>query len=64
LTLIERITDAIRETESAEDRSGFRADVDRFRKLRDVLLDARDELQRAAPIVPRRDTLTLGGKAA
>lgn len=64
MTLIERITDAIRECESAEDRASFRVEVERFRRLRDVLLDARDELQRAAPIVPKRETLTLGGKAA
>lgn len=64
MTLIERITDAIRDCECQEQRAAFNADVVRYRKLMDVLLEARDQLQRQAPIVPKRDTLTLGGKAA
>lgn len=62
LTLVERITAAIHECESQEQRAAMNADVLRWRSIKAVLLDARDELQR--PHVPRRETLTLGEKAA
>ena len=64
MALVERITAAIHECESQEQRAAMNADVLRWRSIKATLLDARDELQRAAPIVPKRDVMTLPGKAA
>ena len=64
MALIERITAAIHECESQEQRANFNHEVLRWRTIKAVLLDTRDELQRAAPIVPKRDVMTLPGKAA
>lgn len=64
MTLIERITAAIHECESQEQRANFNHEVVRWKTIKATLLDARDELQRQAPIVPKRDTLTISGKAA
>ena len=62
MSLIERITQAIHECESQEQRAAYQADVLRWRSIRAVLLDSRDELQR--PVGGKRETLTLPVKAA
>lgn len=62
MALVERITAAIHECESQEQRAAYQADVVRWNSIKAVLLAARDELQR--PHVPRREALTLDGKAA
>lgn len=64
MTLLERLTNAIRECESQWDRASFQGDVVRWKTLHAVLMEARDELQRTSPIVPKRETLTISGKAA
>lgn len=62
MTLIERITAAIHDCESQEQRAAFQADVVRWNTIKGVLLAARDELQR--PHVPRRETLTIAKAVA
>ena len=62
LSLVERITQAIHECESQEQRVAMNAEVLRWRLIKAVLLDSRDELQR--PAGGKRETLTLNPKAA
>lgn len=62
MSLVDRITQAIRETEAGEDRAAYQADLVRWRTVRAVLMEARDELQR--PAGGKRETLTLNPKAA